>query len=82
MKTILLQMSDRDIVVDADKIIHIDRPKDKKCIEIYVLRMDTPIVAEFETNKEVDDAFNKIVEIWTDLPMDAIKKSHIFKGSK
>lgn len=81
MKTILLQMKDRDIVVDADKIIHIDKPKDTKCIEIYLLRMEHPIVADFETNKEVDEAFSKIVEIWTDLPMDAMKKSHIFKGN-
>jgi len=81
MKTILLEMSDRKIVIDADKIIHIDRPNNKT-VEIYVLRMEHPIVAEFETNKEADEAFDKLVEIWSGLPIDAINKNNIFIGTK
>lgn len=80
MKTILLHLKDRDMVIDAEKIIHMDRPSDDKSIEIHIMCADAPMIAEFETTKEADDAYAKIVEIWTDLPMDAIKKSHIFKA--
>ena len=82
MRTVFLQMKDRNIVIDGDRILHIDRPNDKKSVEIFIEGMENPIVADFETNKEADDAFEKIIEIWTDLPLDAVRKSHIFKGVK
>ena len=82
MTTIMLKLPERDVVLDIDKICHIDKVPESNLVEIYALRMDNPLVIEFETHKEVDDAFKKLVDIWTGVPIDGIKQSRIFVSSK